>query len=206
MGKRTKAFVTSMDQPLGCAVGNALEIRESLDVLEGKGPPDVTELVVILGGAMLEIAGIEEDRERARELIREALTSGRAREQFSKWVKAQKGDASALEQRDLPRAAVIRDALAPRSGKIARIDAREIGYAANALGAGRKKLGDRIDPAVGFMIHARLGDDIREGDSLAEIHARSEEDAEEAARRISRAISIEDEAIAAPALILAYMD
>jgi pyrimidine-nucleoside phosphorylase len=207
MGKRARAFITSMDQPLGSAVGNALEIRESMDVLEGRGPADVAELVEILGGAMLELAGIEKNPDAARRSIREAIENGRARERFLSWVAAQGGDPKALECEDgLPRAPVIREATAPRSGKVAAIDVREIGYAANALGAGRRKIGDRIDPAVGFRMRPRLADGIRAGDVLAEIHARSEDDAALAAKRIAGAFRIEDDAGPAVPLVIEVLE
>ena len=207
MGKRACVYMTSMDQPLGVAVGNALEIRESMQVLEGAGPSDVAELVTILGGAMLDLAGIESDREAAQRSIREAIESGRARERFLLWVEAQGGDPKSLEKEDgLPQAPIRGEAPAPRSGKIAAIDVREIGYAANALGAGRKKIGDRIDPAVGFMMRARLGDSVRAGDSLAEIHARSEDDVAGAAIRIARAFRIEDEAPPPPPLVIEVLE
>jgi pyrimidine-nucleoside phosphorylase len=207
MGKRARAFITSMDQPLGSAVGNALEMRESMDVLEGRGPADVAELVEILGGAMLELAGIERDRDAARRSIREAIQSGSARERFLSWVAAQGGDPKALEREDgLPKAPVVREATAPRSGKIAAIDVREIGYAANALGAGRRKIGDRIDPSVGFRMRARLADGIRAGDVLAEIHGQSEDDAALAAKRIVGAFRIEDDAGPAAPLVIEVLD
>jgi thymidine phosphorylase len=122
-------------------------------------------------------------------------------------VEAQGGDPQALEREDgLSRAPVVLDAPAPRAGKIAAIDVREIGYAVNALGAGRRKMGDSIDPAVGILMQRRLGDGIRAGDSLAEIHARTEDDAEGAARRIARAVRIEEEAPPPPPLILEFLE
>jgi pyrimidine-nucleoside phosphorylase len=207
MGKKARAYITSMDQPLGEAVGNALEIRESMAVLEGHGPADVAQLVEILGGAMLEVAGIEKNFESARGKIRAAIESGKARERFLAWVAAQKGDVRALETEDgLARAPLVQEARASRSGKIASIDVREIGYAANELGAGRSKMGDRIDPAVGFKMRARLSDAVRAGDVLAEVHASSEDAATIAAKRIANAIRIEDDAAAAPPLVLEVLE
>lgn len=203
MGKKVRAYISSMDQPLGEAVGNALEIRESMAVLEGRGPADVAQLVEILGGALLELAGIETDSESARGKIRAAIASGQARERFLIWVAAQGGDPRVLEKEDgLARAPILREARASRTGKVAAIDVREIGYAANELGAGRRKMGDRIDPAVGFKMRVRLSDAVRAGDVLAEIHARSEDDAALAAKRIANAFRIEDDADPAPPLVL----
>jgi thymidine phosphorylase len=112
-----------------------------------------------------------------------------------------------LERADgLPQAPVVRDAPAPRTGKVAAIDVREIGYAANELGAGRRKMGDRIDPAVGFVMHARLSDSVRAGESLAEIHARSEDAAAAAAKRIANAFRIADDAQPTPPLVLEVLE
>ncbi len=119
LGRNAVAFLTRMDEPLGHAVGNALEIRESIDVLEGKGPADVVELVVVLGGAMLEESGVETQADAARERVRRALESGAARERFAAWVQAQGGDARALEERGrgLPGAPVVRPVKAMRRGR-----------------------------------------------------------------------------------------
>ncbi|HET9886000.1 MAG TPA: thymidine phosphorylase [bacterium] len=207
MGKKARAYITSMDQPLGEAVGNALEIRESMAVLEGSGPDDVTKLVEILGGALLELAGIEKNSDSARGKIRAAIESGQARERFLAWVAAQNGDVRALEKQDgLAQAPVVREARASKSGKIASIDVREIGYAANELGAGRGKMGDSIDPAVGFKMRARLSSAVRAGDVLAEIHARSEDAAAIAAQRVANAVRIEDDAGPAPPLVLEVLE
>lgn len=203
MGKKATAFLTSMDQPLGVAVGNALEIRESIEILEGRGPADVLELVVVLGGAMLESAGIQSDGEVARARIRDSIASGAARERFFRWVAAQGGDATALERGEgLARAPIQFEAKAEREGVVAAIDVREIGYAVNALGAGRAKLGDPVDPTVGFEIRARIGDRIRAGELLAVVHARTEDAARAAAARIRGAFRLEEEAGSAGPLVL----
>ncbi len=202
-GKRAVAFLTSMDQPLGQAVGNALEIRESMDVLEGGGPADVVELVVALGGAMLEGAGIERDPGAARRKIADVLTSGAARERFLAWVAAQGGDARRLERGEgLASAPVVREIEAPRNGVIAAIDAREVGFAANALGAGRAKVGDAVDPSVGFRFRARLGDRVSLGDPLVQVHAPSQEGANEATRRVLAAFRFEDDGTTPAPLVL----
>ena len=185
-----------MDEPIGRAVGNALEIRESVAVLEGKGPDDVVELVEALGGAMLEIAGIERTSDAARARIRRAIDGGEARERFFAWVAAQGGDVKSLERdgAGLPRAPIVREAPAKRAGRVASIDARAIGYAANGLGAGRSKVGDRVDPRVGFEMCVRCGDEVREGQALAMVHAADERTAGEGAERIAAAIRIDEAA------------
>jgi pyrimidine-nucleoside phosphorylase len=208
LGCSAAAYLTSMDQPLGRAVGNALEIRESIDVLEGRGPKDVAELVEVLGGAMLETAGIESEGSRARERVRSAIESGTARERFAAWVAAQGGDARALETggAGLPCAPIVREARAARTGRVVWMDAREIGYAANTLGAGRTKVGDRVDPRVGFVMNVKLGDDVRAGQALAQVHAANEPAFEAAASRLVAAIRIEDAASTAPAARAIVLD
>ena len=197
LGKRATALVTAMDRPLGRAVGNALEIVESLDVLEGGGPDDVRELTVALGGEMLRLAATEGelDRVEARRRVAGALDDGSARERFGRWVEAQGGDPRALEDGGggLPRAPVVRTVESPGPGWLAAIDTREVGLAANSLGAGRSKVGDAVDPAVGFVFQARPGERVDEGTPLVEVHARTEADAERAGRRVVDAMRFSKE-------------
>jgi pyrimidine-nucleoside phosphorylase len=191
MGKRATAFVTSMDQPLGNAVGNALEVKEAISVLRGEGPEDVTTLVGLLGAEMVRMAGLAESRVAARSLVEEAIATGEALERFRRWVAAQGGDPRALDRADgLPQAPVVRDVPCPGSGYLAEIDTREVGLAANRLGAGRVRLGDAVDPAVGFVFRARLGDPLQKGQPIAEVHARNVEDAARASRRLEGALRL----------------
>jgi pyrimidine-nucleoside phosphorylase len=191
MGKRATAFVTSMDQPLGHAVGNALEVKEAIAVLRGEGPEDVTTLVGLLGAEMVRMAGVAESRVAARRLVEEAIATGEALETFRRWVAAQGGDPRALDRADgLPQAPVVRDVPCPGSGYLAEIDTKEVGLAANRLGAGRARLGDPVDPAVGFVFRARLGDPLQKGQPIAEVHARNVEDAARASRRLEGALRL----------------
>lgn len=188
-GCRTVALLTAMDRPLGHACGNALEVTESLDGLKGKGPEDLMEVTYALAVEMLLVARVEADRRAARSRLEETIRSGRALDRFAKMVEAQGGDPKVVTRDDiLPRAPVVRDYVASRDGLVAEIPPRLIGHAVIALGGGRSKTDDVIDSAVGFRIPAKPGDRVRRGDVLAEIHARSEPDADRAARALDQAI------------------
>jgi pyrimidine-nucleoside phosphorylase len=163
-GVETVAFITAMDQPLGHEVGNANEIRESIDVLRGRGPADVTELIMVFGETMLELAGMDGGRDR----LDEAIQSGAALQKFIEVVKAHGGDPLVIDDPSLlavaPREAVV---VAPGSGYVTRCDALTIGTVATHLGAGRERKKDTIDPGVGITLTAKLGSRVAEGDTLA---------------------------------------
>ena len=165
-GVRTVALITSMDQPLGKEVGNANEIRESIEVLEGNGPDDVIELTLAFGEVMLELAGIEGGRDR----LQEAIDSGAALQKFIDVTVAQGGDPSVIEDTSLlamaSEEAVVE---APRSGVVTKCDALTIGLASTHLGAGRESKEDQIDLGVGVTIEAKLGDHVKEGQVLARV-------------------------------------
>ncbi len=176
LGRRGVAMVTDMNQPLGMAVGNALEVRESVEVLLGRGPADVRELTLELAAAMLACAGSVPDLAEARERARHALDSGGAWLRFLAMVEAQGGDRGSVERPEgLPRAPVRMQAKAARSGRIQSIDTFGLGELGVALGAGRRAKEDAVDPRVGFMIHARLGAQVKAGDTLAELHLANED-------------------------------
>jgi len=196
-----------MDQPLGFAVGNALEIAESLEVLRGEGPADVRALTAELGGEMLRLSGREKDPAAARAAVERTLDSGEGLERFRKFVEAQEGDPRACDDpAALPAAPVVQDLPAGRAGWIASFDTRAVGLAANALGAGREQVGDPVDPAVGLLLRAKLGDRVERGDPLAQIHARTEDAAQEAARRLETAVRIDDAAPEPTPLVLRRPD
>ncbi len=165
-GVETVALITSMEQPLGHEVGNANEIRESVEVLRGKGPEDVLELTLTLGEVMLELAGIDGGRER----LHDTIMSGAALQELKEVTAAQGGDPTALDDTSrLPIAPHEGRITAPGSGYVVRCDAATIGLAATHLGAGRERMEDDVDPGVGITLKAKIGDRVSAGDLLATV-------------------------------------
>lgn len=184
-GRKVTALLSDMNQPLGHAVGNALELREAVDTLKGSGPADFVEHCRVVAGHMLRLAGksTKADLSDILPLIDEKLNSGEAWAVFHKMVQTQGGDVRQIDNTDLlPTAPIIREIPAPKQGVVSAIDAREIGLAALELGAGRKKKGDPVDHAVGLMVHPKVGDTLSEGDIVLTVHARTEDQAEAAAQ------------------------
>ena len=181
-GREVVCELTDMDQPLGRAVGNALEIAEALDTLEGAGPPDLTELVLGAAGHLLALSDLGVGAEEGRRRAEEAVASGSARKLYDRWVRAQGGDP---RREALPQAAVIQPVPAPASGVVQAIAATDVGLAALHLGAGRRHKEDPIDHAVGVVCLAKRGDRVAEGEPLAEVHARDEVSADRAVREVA---------------------
>ena len=190
-GRQVVCELTDMDQPLGRAVGNALEIREAVDTLRGDGPADLLELVLSAAGHLLALSDLGVDYEDGRRRAEEALANGEALEAYGRWIAAQGGNPS-LEA--LSRAAVIRPVPAPQTGFVQRIATTAVGEAALGLGAGRTKKDDTIDHSVGIVVLAKRGDRVEAGDRLAEVHARDEPAAELAAAEVVAAYELGAEA------------
>ncbi|NND85293.1 MAG: thymidine phosphorylase [Acidimicrobiia bacterium] len=167
-GTKVSALLTDMSQPLGLEVGNASEIRESIDVLRGGGPEDVVELTYALGAEMLVLTGVAADESEARERLGASVADGSAFEVFTRVVAAQGGDTTVLDDPSLlPVAANHHTVTAPTDGVVVEADARNIGVAGMRLGAGRATIEDVIDPGVGITLHAKRGDRVAKGDPLA---------------------------------------
>jgi pyrimidine-nucleoside phosphorylase len=188
--RQVVALLTDMDQPLGRAVGNALEIREAVETLQGNGPPDVDQLVREGAAHLLELSDLDVDATEARSRVDAAIADGTAVVAYERWIRAQGGDPS-LEA--LPRAAVVSTVPAPRDGHVGSLKALGIATAALHLGAGRRTKEDAIDHAVGIVCLAKRGDAVAEGRPLAEIHARDDESAAAAAREVLAAYELVDE-------------
>lgn len=200
VGRKTSAVISDMNQPLGNAVGNALEVKEAVDVLAGKGPEDLTELSIVLGAQMLLAAGRVDTRMEGEELLQEKIEGGQALAKFKEFIEAQGGDSAVIEKPELlPQAKYTFELSAPRSGFLSRWVAHEVGVAASMLGAGRQAKDDVIDPAVGLILHKKVGDLVKEGDSLATLYA-NREDIQDVMEVLREAVTIEDEA-EAPTLI-----
>jgi pyrimidine-nucleoside phosphorylase len=182
-------LLTDMDQPLGAAVGNALEVREAVATITGEGPPDFTELVLEACALLLALSDLGVDAVEGKELAERATSDGSAREMFERWVRAQGGDPD-LEA--LPRAPVIQEVRAPRAGIVTRLAALPIGIAALRLGAGRRTKDDPIDHAVGIVCSAKRGQHVEAGQVLADVHARDEGTAASAVEAVAAAYEISD--------------
>ena len=171
-GKKTVALVTGMDQPLGEAVGNALEVEEAIKTLKGEGPEDLEELCLHLGGWMLTLAGKASAPEEGRTILAEKIGSGAALEKFRELIRSQHGDDTVVDDPSILPATENRiNVKSNRAGRVRRIRAEAIGLAAMSLGAGREKKDSIIDPAVGIMILKKIGHTVRHGETLAVLHA-----------------------------------
>lgn len=171
-GRKVTALITQMDQPLGRAVGNALEVREAIETLHGAGPADFQALVERVAVEMLLLGGQCPTADAARQQIQQVIISGAALTKFRAFVTAQGGDGQMVDDpARLPTAPVVLPVVAPQRGYVKAIDAREIGLAAVDLGGGRHKKGDPIDFRVGVMVQAKVGDQVQQGDPLAFVHA-----------------------------------
>ncbi len=200
---RTVSLLTDMSQPLGREVGNANEIHESVDVLRGDGPKDVTNLTLSLGEVMLELAGIEG----GRDLLDEAIVTGRALQKLLDVVEAQGGNPSVLEDPSLlPVAQHTEQFTASRSGYVSRCDPRIIGLAAMRLGAGRRHKDESIDHSVGITVEAKIGDRVEAGDLLALVHHNSPDEYAGHEAHLQSAWEITDEAPVEPSLIIERID
>ncbi len=203
VGRHTVAVITDMDQPLGYAVGNALEVQEAITTLQGNGPSDLVELCLGLGAQMLTLAQIDEAPGTARRRLERLLADGSALRKFAELVRAQGGDARVVDHPNvLPAAPVRMPANAPSEGIVAAINGEAIGLAAMTLGAGRAKKDDVIDPAVGIVLRRKVTDAVQRGDVLADVHARAPQRAEEAVRRVLAAYQVGQERPAPRPLIL----
>jgi len=172
-GVKTEAVITAMHTPLGRAVGNALEVIECLEVLKGRGPSDLVELSIDLTARMLVLGGVASDRKDGERKARAAVASGAGLDRFRQIIELQGGDPKVVDDYDrLPHVADRHIIKAPRTGYLAELDAELVGRASVALGAGRDRVQDPVDPAVGIMVLARPGDRVNAGDPILELHIR----------------------------------
>jgi pyrimidine-nucleoside phosphorylase len=189
-GRKAVAVLSDMNQPLGYAVGNALELKEAIDTLHGNGPEDFYEHCMEIASHLLVIGGKATDLREGRDLAEEALREGHAWQKFRMLVQAQGGDVSMVDQPEkLPKAKLIEEVYASQEGYLSAINAREVGETSVDLGAGRVKKGDPIDHAVGIVIHHKVGDFVRKGDLLFTIHANDDSKLREAKERLLAAHS-----------------
>ena len=192
-GRKVVALLSDMNQPLGCAVGNALEVIEALDTLHGGGPADFREHCLHIAAHMLVLGETAPDVEAGRALAEKSLADGSALAKFRQLVQAQGGDVSYVDDPDkFPRATLVEVVNAPQSGYLEEVQARSVGEASVALGAGRAKKSDPVDHAVGFVIHHKVGDKIQVGEPLFTVHANDKNKMEEAIAAVSAAHTFHD--------------
>jgi thymidine phosphorylase len=190
-GQEVVCELTDMDQPLGRAIGNALELAEVLDTLEGMGPPDLTDLALSTSAQLLALSDLGVDLEEGGRRAAEAVRSGSAREVYDRWVRAQGGDP---DRSVLPRTGIVNQVPAPAGGFVQAIATADIGLVAVHLGAGRLRKEDAIDHAVGVVCLVKPGDRVESGAPLAEIHARDEDAAARAVAEVAACYRIGGEA------------
>ncbi|MDA2760361.1 pyrimidine-nucleoside phosphorylase [Bacillus cereus group sp. Bc005] len=196
VGRQTMAVISDMSQPLGFAIGNALEVKEAIDTLKGEGPEDLTELVLVLGSQMVVLAKKANTLEEAREMLIEVMKNGKATEKFKEFLSNQGGDSSIVDNPEkMPQAKYVIDVPAKTSGVISNIVADEIGIAAMLLGAGRATKEDEIDLAVGLMLRKKVGNAVKEGEPFVTIYA-NRENVEDVKAKIYENISIAETAVA----------
>jgi pyrimidine-nucleoside phosphorylase len=211
IGKRLNrsitSVITSMEQPLGMAVGNSLEVIESINTLKNQGPEDIEELCLYLGAVALKRSDLASSVKEGEIILKKYLEDGSAFEKFKELVKVQHGDVEALENYNkLPKAATIYPLKSGQSGFVEKVDALKIAKACKVLGAGREKKEDQIDHAVGIVLNKKIGHQIEEGEVLAYIHANSQELLEKAIEIAQEAFVISDTKIAPPELVLQIIE
>lgn len=202
VNRQVRAALSSMEQPLGNAVGNALEVREAVQTLQGNGPADLQELCFILGSQLLLMAHRADSEKDARSQLQKALQSGAAFAKLKEFVANQGGDTTVLDDLELlPKAAIVEDVVATSTGYIAAIDAEQIGIAGYTLGTGRQTKTDNIDPAVGLILRRKVGDYVEQGEPLIQIHASARAKADEVKANLPKAYSFSATPVSQPALI-----
>ncbi|WP_092924482.1 pyrimidine-nucleoside phosphorylase [Romboutsia hominis] len=194
MGRETIGMITNMDEPLGFAVGNSLEVIEAIETLKGNGPKDFVMLCETLGAYMLVLAKVCESFEEGKKMIQDAISSGRALEKLKEFIENQGGDKRVVDDYNLlPKSKNIVPIKSPKSGYISKIEAEEIGVSAMILGAGRETKEDELDLSAGIVLQKKVGDYVNEGDVLAYMHYNKEEKFEQAKERFINAYEIVDD-------------
>jgi pyrimidine-nucleoside phosphorylase len=201
LGRKVVCVMSDMDQPLGMAVGNALEVAEAIQTLRGNGPAHLTELCLAFGAKMLVLGERATDEDEAQSMLTEALASGVALQRFRDWVEAQGGDPRIADDPSLlPTASRTREVRSSAAGWVARFDAEGVGRAAMLLGAGRAHVADTIDPAAGLVLAVRVGDRVEEGTLLCTMHAATEALLDAGDERFRRAVHLGDSEVVPPPL------
>ena len=187
-GKNTVAIVSDMNEPLGKSVGNALEVKEAIDTLNGNGPEDLLELSLVLGAHMLIAAGVTDDLETGINMLKQTINDGRAINKMREFIEAQGGDGEVVNNTELlPKASIIMDIIAEESGFVESINTQEIGIVSLTLGGGRETKDSKIDLSVGIVLKKKVGDRVEKGDTVATLYANDIEKLKAAKDRFERA-------------------
>lgn len=201
VGRNTMAIISDMSQPLGFAIGNGLEVKEAIDTLKGIGPADLNELCYTLGSQMVVLGGKAKSIEDARKMLEEVVANGAALNVLKQFIMAQGGDASVVDHPEkLPQAKFVIEVPAKEAGYVAKIEADDIGTAAMLLGAGRATKESEIDLAVGLVLRKKVGDEVREGESLVTVYANTE-NIDAVLEKIYPHIHLSQQPVTAPKLI-----
>ena len=196
MKTKSVVVISDMDQPLGRAIGNALEVQESIDCLNGKAPADLLELCVALSAHMVHLGGRARTAAQAAKMAREAIAKGDAAKRFREIIRMQGGRERVMDDSEiLPKAGHVQSVKSAVSGFVTRCDAKRMGLASNALGAGRLRIDDAIDPAVGIYLLKKVGDKVSRGEPLCEVHWNDESRLREALPLIKEAYGVKSRAV-----------
>jgi len=202
LGRRVAAVLSDMNQPLGRAVGNALELKEAIDTLHGQGPNEFLEHCLVIASQMVLLGNRARDVQEARDLLMHQLESDAAWHKFRQWIIAQKGNPAYIDNPSLlPQAKFVEPLPSPHTGYIAGLDAMKVGLTTARLGGGRSRKGEPIDHAVGVVLAKKIGDYVKKGEPLLTIHANDEQKLAEARRRLEEAYTWSDEPVEPPPLI-----
>lgn len=202
VGRKTLAVISDMDEPLGYAVGNAIEVKEAIDTLNGHGPADLLELCLTIGSLMAIGTGKADSVEEARKLLLEKLNDGSALKKFAEFVEAQGGDSAPVFNTDLlPQASIVREVTAPVDGYVSHIESDRVGISAMKLGGGRETKESEIDLSVGILINKKVGDRVKKGEKLATLYANDEAKLAAAIDELTQAYSYSQTPVDRPKLI-----
>jgi pyrimidine-nucleoside phosphorylase len=206
-GKKTVAYITDMNNPLGCTVGNWLEIEECLDCLQGKGPDDLMEVTYQLAGAMIYLGNKTESVETGIKMSRDLIENGKAWDKFLEIVRSQEGDTELLiNPNRYPQSAFKTEYVSPQNGWITSINALEVGTTAVQLGAGRLKSTDEIDNKAGIRFYKKVGQKVEKGTAVFTLYTDKEEIVQDSLNKLASAISIQSTPVDQPKMILDYID
>ncbi len=206
-GRRTMAVITDMDEPLGSHVGNALEVKEAIEVLSGKTKGPLLEVSLLLGSYMLLVGGIVKTKAEGLAKMKEALENGRGLKKLKEMIQAQGGDERVCDDPSLlPQAKIVRDVFSKETGFVQQMDTIALGNIAQSLGAGRKAKDDIINPSVGFVLHKRIGEEISPKQPLFSIYGSDDASVEEAAQALQKSVTIGKAKVDPNPLILAMVD